>query len=74
MGIVLNIIVQSGVRYTTDGSTAGPGTMIGGILAVIILLVFSLLGPDPRGQQYDQPTAWPTGETVRVRRYSRDVS
>jgi hypothetical protein len=23
----------------------------------IILLVFMLLGPDPRGQQYDQPTA-----------------
>ena len=95
VGIVLNIIVQSGVRYTAYGSTAGPGTIIGGILAVIfllatlvpslalcvrrlhdsnrsgwmvllglipfagaiILLVFTLLGPDPRGQQYDQPTA-----------------
>lgn len=92
---VLNIVVQSGVQYTSYGSTAGPGAFIGGALLVIfglatfipslavsvrrlhdsnksgwmillglipfvggiILLVFMLLGPDPRGQQYDQPTA-----------------
>lgn len=95
VGIILNIMVQSGVHYTAYGSTAGPGTFIGGILALIfllatfipslalivrrlhdsnksgwmillglipfagaiILLVFMLLGPDPHGQQYDQPTA-----------------
>lgn len=55
VGIVLNIIFRSGVRYTAYGSTAGPGTMIGGILAVMIPLVFTLLGPDPRGQQCDNP-------------------
>lgn len=35
IAVVLNIIVQSGVHYTAYGSTAGPGTFVGGALLVI---------------------------------------
>ena len=94
VSIILNIIISAGSTTTAYGSTAGPGTVIGGILAVIwglativpslalsvrrlhdsnksgwmlllglipfagaiILLVFMLLGPDPAGQRFDQPT------------------
>jgi uncharacterized membrane protein YhaH (DUF805 family) len=96
VSIILNIFISAGSTTTAYGSTAGPGAVIGGILAVmwalativpslalsvrrlhdsnksgwllllglipfagaIILLVFMLLGPDPAGQRFDQPTGY----------------
>lgn len=58
----LAVIVPSlalSVRRLHDSNKSGWMLLLGLIpfAGAIILLVFMLLGPDPRGQQYDQPMA-----------------
>ncbi|QOD05828.1 DUF805 domain-containing protein [Pseudarthrobacter sp. BIM B-2242] len=59
---VLAVIIPSlalSVRRLHDSNKSGWLLLLGLIpfAGAIILLVFMLLGPDPRGQQYDQPMA-----------------
>lgn len=58
----LAVIIPSlalSVRRLHDSNKSGALLLLGLIpfAGAIILLVFMLIGPDPRGQQYDQPTA-----------------